>query len=52
MPGLRLLVEGKLVRADVAGPETAVALKGIRRPPTRVELDPAGTWLVRLQRED
>jgi hypothetical protein len=50
--GLRLLVDGKPVRADVAGPETVVTLKGFRHPPTRVELDPAGTWLVRLQRVD
>jgi hypothetical protein len=52
MPGLRLLVEGKPVRVDVAGPETAVTLTGFRRRPTRVELDPAATWLVRLQRGD
>ena len=52
IPGLRLLVDGKPVRADIAGPETAVKLTGYRRPPTRVELDPAGTWLVRLQREE
>lgn len=51
-PGLRLLVDGKPVRADIAGPETTVKLTGFRRPPTRVEIDPAGTWLVRLQRED
>ena len=51
MPGLRLLVDGKPVRADIAGPETVVKLTGHRRPPTRVEVDPAGTWLVRLQRE-
>ena len=51
-PGLRLLVDGKPVRADIAGPETTVKLTGVRRPPTRVEVDPAGTWLVRLQRED
>ncbi|HKU60144.1 MAG TPA: hypothetical protein VJQ44_02920 [Gemmatimonadales bacterium] len=52
MPGLRLLVDGKPTRMDVAGPETSVTLKGFKRPPTRVELDPAGTWLVRLQREE
>jgi hypothetical protein len=51
-PGLRLLVDGKPVRADIAGPETTVKLTGFRHPPTRVEVDPAGTWLVRLQRED
>jgi len=28
-----------------------VKLPGHRRPPARVEVDPAGTWLVRLQRE-
>jgi hypothetical protein len=29
-----------------------MALKGFRGPPSRVELDPAGTWLVRLQRAE
>ena len=52
MPGLRLLVDGKPVRADVTGVETAVPLKGVQRAPGRVELDPAGTWLVRLQRAE
>ncbi len=49
MPGLRLLVDGKPVRTDVAGAETSVTLKGFPGPPSRVELDPAGSWLVRLQ---
>ena len=31
---------------------TAVPLKGVQRAPGRVELDPAGTWLVRLQRAE
>jgi hypothetical protein len=52
MPGLRLLVNGKPVRTDVAGAETSVTLKGFRGPPSRVELDPGGTWLVRLQRAE
>jgi hypothetical protein len=52
LPGLRLLVDGKPVRTDVAGAETSVTLKGFRGPPSRVELDPAGTWLVRLQRAE
>jgi hypothetical protein len=50
MPGLRLRVDGKRVRTDLAGTEASIALTGFRRPPTTVELDPAGTWLVRLQR--
>jgi hypothetical protein len=52
LPGLRLLVDGKPVRADVTGLETTVPLKGIRHAPSRVELDPAGTWLVRLRRAE
>jgi hypothetical protein len=52
LPGLRLLVDGKPVRTDVAGAETSVTLKGFRGPPSRVELDPAGTWLARLQRAE
>jgi hypothetical protein len=52
LPGLRLLVDGKPVRTDAAGAETSVTLKGFRGPPSRVELDPAGTWLVRLQRAE
>lgn len=50
MPGLRLLLDGKPVRADLAGSETTVELRGFRRAPARIELDPAGTWLVRLRR--
>jgi aminopeptidase N len=52
MPGLRLLVGGKRVRADVTQARADVALPGVRRPPATVELDPAGTWLVRLQRAE
>jgi aminopeptidase N len=49
MPGLRLLVDGKRVRADFEGAEATVRLTGFRRSPSKVELDPAGTWLVRLR---
>jgi hypothetical protein len=51
-PGLRLLVDGRRVRADLAKSRADVALPGLRRPPAKVELDPAGTWLVRLQRAE
>jgi len=51
MPGLRLLVDGRPVRADLENSRAAVALTG-RRPPSAVELDPAGTWLVRVQRAE
>jgi hypothetical protein len=50
MPGLRLLVDGKPYRADLDGPETIVELRGVRRAPGRIELDPQGTWLARLRR--
>lgn len=50
MPGLRLLVDGRPVRVDLAGPETTVRLRGVTRPPARIEVDPAGTWLLRLRR--
>jgi hypothetical protein len=52
MPGLRLLVGGRRVRADLDHSRGSVALTGARRPPATVELDPAGTWLVRLQRAE
>jgi aminopeptidase N len=50
MPGLRLLVDGRPVRVDLAGRETTVRLRGFTRAPARIELDPSGTWLVRLRR--
>jgi hypothetical protein len=52
MPGLRLLVGKKRVRADLEHARADVALPGVRHPPATVELDPAGTWLVRLQRAE
>ena len=52
MPGLRLLVNGKPVRADLEHSVASVGLTGLRRAPATVELDPAGTWLVRLQRAE
>jgi len=50
MPGLRLLVDGRPMRVDLAGPETTVRLRGVTRPPARIEVDRGGTWLVRLRR--
>jgi aminopeptidase N len=50
MPGLRLVVDGRPVRVDLAGRETTVRLRGLTRAPSRIELDPSGTWLVRLRR--
>jgi hypothetical protein len=52
MPGLRLLVNGRRVRADLEHSVASVTVPGLRRPPAKVELDPAGTWLVRLQRAE
>jgi hypothetical protein len=52
MPGLRLLVGGRRVRADLEHSRASVPLPGMRHPPGAVELDPAGTWLVRLQRAE
>jgi hypothetical protein len=52
MPGLRLLVNGTRVRADLEHSKASVALTWLRRAPATVALDPAGTWLVRLQRAE
>jgi hypothetical protein len=52
MPGLRLVVDGRRVRADLRGGETTVALNGFRRAPSQVGLDPTGAWLVRLERAE
>lgn len=51
-PGLRLLVDGRPVLADVNAAGTTLPLKGVPRAPTRVELAPAGTWLLRLRRAE
>jgi aminopeptidase N len=45
MPGLELLVDGQLVRVDVEGRETTVALDGFKARPKRIEVDPNGWWL-------
>ena len=45
LPGLRLLVDGKPVRADVTGVETAVPLKGVRaRRAGSSSIRPAPGW--------
>jgi aminopeptidase N len=49
LPGLGLLLDGRLVRVDVDGPETQVQVPGISRKPRRIEVDPAGWWLARMR---
>jgi aminopeptidase N len=47
IPNLELRVDGQLVRVDVEGPKTHKVIEGIRRKPSRVEVDPTGWWLLK-----
>lgn len=47
IPNLELLVDGKLVRVDIAGPKTHKVIEGIGKKPSRVEVDPNGWWLLK-----
>jgi aminopeptidase N len=49
MPGLVLRIDGRDVRVDVEGRSTRRAFRGFPRAPTRVEVDPAGWWLLRSE---
>lgn len=47
IPNLELRVDGQTVRVDVEGPTTRKVIEGIRRKPSRVEVDPNGWWLLK-----
>jgi len=47
IPNLELLVDGKLVRVDIAGPKTHKVIERIGKKPSRVEVDPNGWWLLK-----
>ena len=46
LPGLVLRLDGKDTRVDVDGRVTRRTIRGIRRAPTKVEVDPEGWWLL------
>jgi aminopeptidase N len=47
LPGLTLRLDGKDTRVDVDGRVTRRTIRGIRRPPSKVEVDPEGWWLLK-----
>ena len=49
IPNLELRVDGQLVRVNVEGPKTHKVIEGIRRKPSRVEVDPNGWWLLKSE---
>ncbi|HXE58375.1 MAG TPA: M1 family metallopeptidase [Gemmatimonadales bacterium] len=49
LPGLVLAVDGERHRVDVEGRESVHVLRGVRRTPARVEVDPDGWWLLRVR---
>ena len=46
LPGLELLLDGKLVRMDVDAPTQRTAFSGFSKNPSKIEIDPNGRWLV------
>jgi aminopeptidase N len=47
LPGLVVRIDGKDFPVDVSGRTTRRTLRGFNRPPMKVELDPAGWWLLK-----
>ena len=47
LPGLELVLDGKLVRLDVEGRIMRATVDGLSRIPSRVEVDPRGRWLLK-----
>jgi aminopeptidase N len=47
LPGLVIRVDGKDFPMDVSGRTTRRTLRGVTRPPAKVEVDPAGWWLAK-----
>ena len=47
LPGLELVLDGKLVRLDVEGRIVRATVDGLSRIPSRVEVDPRGRWLLK-----
>jgi aminopeptidase N len=52
MPGLVVRVDGREVRVEVQGRTTRRTVRGIRRAPAKVEVDPAGWWLAKVTVSD
>jgi aminopeptidase N len=48
IPGLELLIDGKSVRVDVDGRNTRSVVAGIARRPKKIEVDPRGWWILRV----
>jgi aminopeptidase N len=46
LPGLELLLDGKLVRMDVDSPTQRTVFEGFSKVPSKMEIDPNGRWLV------
>jgi aminopeptidase N len=49
LPGVVLRIDGKDFPLDVSGRATHHTLRGFNRPPRKVELDPAGWWLMKAR---
>jgi len=47
LPGLELMLDGKLVRMDVDGPTQRKAFDGFSKVPSKIEVDPNGRWLLK-----
>jgi aminopeptidase N len=48
IPNLELRVDGQLVRVDVDGSKTHKVIEGIGRRPKKIEVDPGGWWLLKI----
>ncbi len=46
IPGLMLRVDGRIIRADVDGRETAIQVDDLRQAPREIVVDPDGWWLL------
>ncbi len=49
IPALEIRVDGKPVRVDVESRQTRQVIDGISRPPKKVEVHPAGWWLLQTK---
>jgi aminopeptidase N len=47
LPGLELMLDGRLVRMDVDGPTQRKAFDGFSKVPSKIEVDPNGRWLLK-----
>lgn len=46
LPGLVFRIEGRAVRADIAGRETVIHVDDVKRKPRELAVDPDGWWLL------